>query len=173
MTILTQLALQFSLISLQAFGGANATLPEIQRLVVEQNHWMTAATFAHLVAIAQATPGPNAMIVTLIGWHLAGLAGALVTTLAMYGPCGILVLSFMHYWPRFVSNRWRYSIQSGVAPLAVGLVLASGCIIAKSTDESPTAWLLTIATVPLVLKSRLHPLWLLAAGAALGLCGVV
>lgn len=173
MTSLTQLALQFGLISLQAFGGANAALPEIQRLVVEKSHWMSAATFAHLVAIAQATPGPNAIIVTLIGWHLAGLAGALVATLAMYGPSGILVLIFMHYWPRIVASRWRYIIQSGIAPLSVGLVLASGCIIAVSADESPVAWLLTAATVPIVLKSRIHPLWLLAAGALLGLSGVV
>ena len=173
MTILTKIALQFGLLSLLAFGGANAMLPEIQRVVVINKHWMSAGTFAHLFAISQATPGPNVIVVTLIGWQVAGLAGALVATMAMCGPAGVLVLIFMHYWNRISTSRWCFIIQSGIAPLAIGLVLASGCIIAVAADETPGAWLLTAATVLIVLKSRLHPLWLLGAGALLGLSGVI
>ena len=73
--IVLQLFLDFALLSFVAFGGATALLPEMHRVVVEQHHWLNDATFTHLYAIAQAAPGPNVLVVTLIGWEVAGLAG--------------------------------------------------------------------------------------------------
>ena len=66
--ILQALAVQFSLLSLLAFGGANAVIPEIHRQSVAVHHWMTDKDFAALFAIAQSAPGPNFLISTLIGW---------------------------------------------------------------------------------------------------------
>lgn len=86
MSIIVELVLQFSILSLLAFGGINALLPEIQRITVRTHHWMNDATFVHLFAIAQAAPGPNFLIVTLIGWHVAGLAGAFAATFAACVP---------------------------------------------------------------------------------------
>ena len=83
-TLLT-LAGYFALLSLFAIGGANAALPEMHRLAVEVMHWMSDRQFADMFAIAQVTPGPNVIVVTLIGYHVAGLAGALVAT-ASAGP---------------------------------------------------------------------------------------
>ena len=89
--IVVELFLEFALLSFVAFGGATALLPELYRVVVEQHHWMDATTFAHMYAIAQAAPGPNVLVVTLIGWQVAGLAGALVATLAMCLPMSVVV----------------------------------------------------------------------------------
>jgi chromate transporter len=172
-TLIATILLQFSLLSLLAFGGANAVLPEIQRIVVETNHWVSSTEFTRLFAIAQATPGPNVIIVTLIGWHMAGIAGALAATLAICGPAGCLIFVFMHFWEKFRGSRWREIIQLGVAPLAVGLVLASGFVIAGSADETVWAYLLTAVTVLLTTLYKFNPIWMIAAGALIGLTGIV
>ena len=62
------------------FGGTNAVVLEMHRQAVDVLHWMDAPTFANLFALAQLAPGPNVMIVSLIGWQVAGLAGLLVAT---------------------------------------------------------------------------------------------
>jgi chromate transporter len=173
MNVVTEIILQFGMLSLVAFGGAGAVLPELHRLAVETHHWMNDATFAQLVAISQATPGPNAIIVTLIGWHVAGLTGALAATTAMCGPSSLLIFFFMRFWEKIRATRWRLIIQTGISPLAIGLVLASGCIVTRGADDGWGAYCLTAATVLIVLKSRLNPLWLIGSGALLGLAGVI
>jgi chromate transporter len=75
--ILFTLAVQFAIMSLLALGGANAVVPEIHRQAVEFRGWMTERQFADMFAISQAAPGPNVMIVTLVGFHVAGLPGAI------------------------------------------------------------------------------------------------
>ncbi len=172
MTILIAIILQFGLLSLLAFGGANAILPEIHRIAVETNHWMSSVEFARMFAISQATPGPNAIIVTLIGWQMAGFAGAVAATLAICGPSGVLIYIFMHYWKKVSGSPWRNVIQIGVAPLAVGLVLASGIIITRAADETMWAYLLTGLTLLINMVFKFNPIWLIAAGALLGLSGI-
>ena len=97
---LTALALIFAQLSLIAFGGGNTTLPEMHRQVVDVHHWMTGADFAALYALAQAAPGPNMMVAPLIGWQVAGLAGLLVTTVALFGPSSIVTVIALRLWRR-------------------------------------------------------------------------
>jgi len=173
MSVITEITIRFATLSLLAFGGASTVLPELHRLAVETHHWMSDATFAHLVAISQATPGPNSIIFTLVGWQVAGLAGALAATLAMCAPSSLLIFIFMRFWDRIQGTRWRSIIQTGISPLAIGLVLASGCIITRGADKSWGAGALTAATVLTVLNCRLNPLWLIGIGALLGLAGLI
>jgi chromate transport protein ChrA len=101
MSTLLELFTEFALLSFVAFGGATALLPELYRVVVENHRWMDATTFAHLYAIAQAAPGPNVLVVTLIGWQVAGLAGALTATVAMCLPMSVVVYLLFGHWDRF------------------------------------------------------------------------
>jgi chromate transporter len=171
--LLADLFAQFALLSLVAFGGVTALLPELHRLVVEQRQWMDDATFAQLYAIAQAAPGPNLLVVTLIGWKVAGLAGAVVATLAICLPMSVVIYFLFRNWERFREAPWRMAVQTGVAPLAVGLVFASGWFIGGATGGSVGALLLMAGTVILMLLTRLHPLWLIGAGALAGAAGWV
>jgi chromate transporter len=92
--ILIQIARVFAVLSLISIGGANAVLPEIRRQVVDVQGWMNDATFANLFAISNAAPGPNIILVSLIGWQLAGLTGLLVATLAIMIPsCSLAFLA--------------------------------------------------------------------------------
>jgi chromate transporter len=171
--VLAELALQFLVLSLLSIGGANALIPEMHLRAVEVLHWMTDAQFAQLFALSQAAPGPNVLIVALIGWQVAGVAGAFVAMVAMCGPSSVLAYGVARVWDRFREAPLRIAIQRALAPVTVGLVLASGYVLTRMIDDAWPAYLLTGATLALALATRLHPLWMLAAGAALGAMGVV
>lgn len=167
------LFLEFALLSFIAFGGATALLPEMHRVVVEQHHWLSNETFTHLYAIAQAAPGPNVLVVTLIGWEIAGLAGAFSATLAMCLPMSVLIYLLIDRWEGFAGRRWQRAISLGVAPLAVGLVFSGATLIAQAAELGWAACLLVLLTILANLKTKLHPLWFIAVGALLGLLGLV
>jgi len=168
---LIALGLIFSELSLLAFGGGNTILPEMQRQVVEIHQWMTAEEFSALFALGQAAPGPNLMVVTLVGWHVAGWMGMLVTSIAKFGPSSILTILALHAWERFKDKSWRASIQSGLVPVTAGIVAASALLIAQASDTNWLLTLITICTALIAWKTRLHPLWLLFAGSMIGLFG--
>jgi len=172
-SVLAQLALDFAALSLVAVGGAVAVLPEMHRNVVEIHGWMSATQFADLFALAQASPGPNVLVVSLIGWKVAGIAGAVVATLAICVPSCILTYAVSGAWQRFREAPWRAAIQGGLVPVTVGLMLASGYLITRSADHSITAFAITIITAMGVMMTRIHPLWLIAAAGLAGLAGFV
>ncbi len=173
MSTLAQLFADFALLSFVAFGGATALLPELYRVVVDQRQWMDATTFAHLYAIAQAAPGPNVLVVTLIGWQVAGLAGALTATLAMCLPMSVVVYLLIGRWERFQGARWQRAVQMGVAPLAVGLIFAGATLVGQSAGLGWAGWAFVLAVAVVCVRTKFHPLWCIAAGAALGLAGLV
>ncbi|MCB1921506.1 MAG: chromate transporter [Candidatus Competibacteraceae bacterium] len=170
--IFITLFLEFAGLSFMAFGGATALLPELHRVTVDHHHWLDDATFTHLYAIAQAAPGPNVLVATLIGWEVAGLGGALAATLGLCLPMSVLIYGLVNHWERYSGQRWQQAIRLGVAPLAVGLVLSGATLIAQAADFHGGAWAIVLVTVVLNLRyPALHPLWLMAAGAVVGLSG--
>jgi len=171
-TLLT-LAGYFALMSLFAIGGANAAVPEMHRLAVEVMHWMTDRQFANMIAIAQVTPGPNVIIVTLIGYHVAGVPGALVTTLAMCGPTAMFAFFFGRIWDRFKHAPWREVIQAGLVPVSIGLIAASALVVARAAASTWVAVAVTVLTAAVTYQFRFNPLWIFAAAALLGLAGAL
>lgn len=169
--VLVQLAWRFFLLGFVAIGGANAAVPEMHRYVVEIEHWMTDGEFAALFAIANAAPGPNVLIVTLVGWHVAGVAGALVTTLAMLGPTSVLVYGVFHIWNRMQNAPWRPAVQNGLSAVTVGLVAATAHILTLATATNIRLAAVTAATAAASYLTKANPLWCFAAAAALGAAG--
>ncbi|WP_160000700.1 chromate transporter [Roseomonas sp. 18066] len=172
MNTLVALAVIFTQLSLLAFGGGNTILPEMQRQVVQVHGWMSAQDFSALFALAQAAPGPNMMVVPLVGWHVAGWPGLLVSSLAKFGPSSLLTGVVLGLWRRFKDRPWRRVVQSGLVPMTVGLVAASAILITLATDHSWGLFLITGVVALASLRTRLHPLWLLAGGALAGLAGL-
>jgi chromate transporter len=170
---LVRLSLLFLQMSLLAFGGANTILPELERQVVEQYHMMDAHTFAALFALAQAAPGPNMMVVSLIGWHVAGLSGAVLTTVCVLGPSSVLTFLAASAWYRFRDAPWRRAVQKGLLPVTAGLLLSSAALLIKATTLNCSLGLLTVAVTVLLLTTKVHPMLVLAGTAALGAMGVV
>jgi len=163
----------FGLMSLFAVGGANSAIPEMHRVAVDVQHWMNDKQFADVFAISQLAPGPNVLIVTLIGYSVAGVAGAVVATLSMCGPTAILAYYVSRLLQRSSHSRWPAIIQAALVPLSIGLMGASGLILALTSDRTWIAGLITATAAVLAFATRLNPVWLLMAGGALGFAGVI
>jgi chromate transporter len=170
---LSALVAQFAILSLLAFGGANAVVPEMHRQAVEAHHWVSDKDFATLFAIAQAAPGPNFMISTLVGWKAAGLAGALAATIAMAAPSCLLAYFISRVWERYRRARWRIALAAGLAPVTVGMIGASGWLLSRAADVNGRLAVVTVATAAVAYFTRFNPLWCLGAAAGLGFAGLV
>ncbi|HEX6136556.1 MAG TPA: chromate transporter [Casimicrobiaceae bacterium] len=171
-SVLAEIATRFAALSLVAIGGINAILPEIHRVVVDVEGWMTSAEFAELFALAQLAPGPNAMVVALLGWKVAGIAGALVATLATCGPSSLACYVAWQWSDRLRQSRMRAIVQRALAPLAIGLILASGYTLALGADRSPGAFALTLLATAGLAWTRVNPVWVLLAAAVAGIAGL-
>jgi chromate transporter len=173
LTTLLDLAAHNAEWSLLAVGGMNATLADIQRYAVDTRHWVTDQQFVTFFSITQAAPGPNGMAVALIGFQAAGLAGALVTTVAKIVP-GAFVAFFVSGWVEQRSHsRIVAAVRRGLAPVTVGLLTSAAWVFARETDLNSMRVLLTVLTIIVVLRSKLNPIWLVAFGAVLGVAGIV
>jgi chromate transporter len=162
--LLIQIARVFALLSLVSIGGANAVLPEIRRQIVDVQGWMNDAAFANLFAISNAAPGPNIILVSLIGWQLAGLAGLLVATLAIMIPSCSLAFLAGRAISRWSDKRWIGLLREGLVPVALGLILASGIAMMRTADHDALTIGISLATAGFVLFSSRNPLWAIAAG---------
>ena len=166
--ILLQLGLYFALLSLLTFGGLSSVIPEMQRYVVDVKGWLTPTDFLHLFAVAQAAPGPNVLIVSLIGYRVAGVAGSLVALLGLCLPAAALTWVVSALWERGRDSRWGNVIRRALAPVVVGLIFAAGYVIATPHAPDWRLWLIALLTAAGTLAVRVNPLWLLAGGAVLG-----
>jgi chromate transporter len=173
MSPLVTLAVRFMALSLVAVGGVQSILPEVHRVAVEVHGWVTDVEFTQMFVIARAAPGPNMLLVTLIGWHVAGLAGAVVATAAVCAPSCVLTYFVARVWQRFRGAPWRQAVEAGLAPITVGLVLATGWLVARGAPGGGLAYTITAVTAVLVLFTRINPVWLFVAAGALGLLGLV
>ncbi len=173
MSSLVALAMVYGQLSLLAFGGANSVIPEMQRQVVDVHHWMSAHEFAALYALAQAAPGPNMMVVSLVGWRVAGFPGALVATAAIALPSSALTLMVSGVWYRFREAPWRRALQAGLQPVTAGLILASAVLMIETTAVDWTTALVVAVTACLFMFTKIHPMLILAGAAAAGAAGLV
>ena len=170
---LTGLFLYFLMLSFLAIGGAPSVLPEMHRYVVEIHGWMTSTQFAELYTLAQVAPGPNVMYIPLVGWQVGGLAGAIATTVPMMVPSVTLTLLVAHLYARHPKAALGFAIRRGLTPITIGLIFASGWILMIAVNDDWRGYVLTAATVVLVLRTSLNPLWLLGGGAVAGILGLV
>jgi len=170
--VLGTLIRHFVLLSLVAIGGANAVVPEMHRIAVEIEHWMTDQQFAELFALANAAPGPNVLMVCLIGFQAAGVAGAAIATVAMCGPSCLLTYFVVRRWERSRNERVKKIVQRGLAPITIGLVAASAYLLTRAAVHGWLGAALTAATFALMAATRYNPLWLFGLATVLGLAGI-
>jgi chromate transporter len=156
----------FAPLSLLAIGGGQSILGDLQRQTVTVHHWLGQGQFLDDFAIARAAPGPNTLIVTLIGWQVAGAAGAAVASLAIFLPSAILFYGLAHIWRSAAFARWRGPLTRGLAPISVGLVLASTWSVLLHSGGGSRGWIVAGASCLALLATRVHPFILLFGGAA-------
>jgi len=174
----------YMLLSLLSIGGAISTTSEMHRFLVEEHHWLTQSQFNDSIAIAQAAPGPNVLFVALMGWNVGLNAGSYT---AAFAGVGVTMLGIMipSTTLTYLAARWGHrnrellgvrAFKQGMAPVVVGLMVSVGIILGSANGSWTTdwpLWLLSVAAGVVIWRTRLHLLWLLGAGAALGWYGLV
>jgi chromate transporter len=167
-------AAQIALLSLISFGGIPSVLPDIHSLVVVTKGWATDREFADFYAIAQAMPGlPMILMMSLIGWKVGGLAGALASAVATCGPSSAVAFVAFRLGDRFRDAPWQRIVRRGLVPVTVGIVIASGYVLARAADNGWQATAITGAAAGLILGTRISPLWILIAAGAIGGLGLI
>ena len=166
--MILQLALYFALLSLISVGGIPSVMPEMQRLVVDVQGWMSAPEYTQLFAVAQAAPGPNVLVTALIGWKVAGVVGGAVAFGAFCGPAAALAYSIGGYWDRMRDAPWRKTFQRALVPITVGFIVSGGYVLATPHGVDWRAALIAGAAAAVLYLSKLNPLWILAGGGLLG-----
>ena len=163
----------FLMLSLLAVGGAITTVPDMQRFVVREQHWLSDAQFTASVALAQAAPGPNVLFVAVIGFNIGGLAGVVATMAGTLLPSTTLAMAATRYSRRNAQSRAVRAFTTGMAPLTIGLLIATAWILLGPTRTQWTSALLMLATLAFMLRTKFSPLWPIAAGALAGVMGCV
>jgi len=169
----------YLLLSLMSIGGAISTTSEMQRYLVEQHHWLTQQQFNDAIALAQAAPGPNVLFVALMGWQVgmnagstgAALMGVAVTMIGILLPSTLLTYMAAQWGHRNRDLRAVRSFKQGMAPLVIALLLSTSWILGSASQRAATdwpLWLLSIASAIVIWRTKIHLLWVLAAGALLG-----
>ncbi|MGQ9708357.1 MAG: chromate efflux transporter [bacterium] len=164
-----ELTLVFFKMGTVIFGGGFAAIPFLQHEVVEIRHWLTAKEFIDAVALGQMTPGPVAIMATFIGYRVLGLAGAVIATLGTFLPSTLMLLGLIHGYQRVKTSPLIQAFLFGVLPAVCGMLLVSTLFIARNAISGPLTALVTVVALLLLLRLRIEPVWLILAGAALGL----
>jgi chromate transporter len=168
------LTAHLALVSSISFGGFPTVLPDVHNFVVATHGCLTDQEFANFYAIAQSIPGPNMILMmSFVGWKVWGFPGAVASAFATFGPPCAMYFAGYRLWDRFRNAPWQRIVSLGLVPVTIGIVIASGIVIARAADTGWRTAVLTLVAVAITLATRLNPMWMILAGAALGGLGLL
>jgi len=156
----------FAPLSFLTVGGGQSVVADIHRQSVGVHGWMSDAQFLDLFALSRITPGPGSLLVTLVGWQVAGVWGALVASAAIFLPSSVLVYGLARVWSRYRGRPIIRAVESGLAPVAAGMILAASCTVLRAAEGGIWAWSVAAASTLVLMRTRVNPLLMLALGGA-------
>jgi chromate transporter len=165
--ILLKIFTFFVPLSFLTVGGGQSIIAEMHRQVVGNYGWMTDAEFLNIFALSRMTPGPGTLIVTLVGWKVAGWPGAMVASVAIFLPSSLLVYGLARLWGRYRGAKWQEAIELGLAPVAAGMVLSASFTLLRAAEGGILAWIVAGTTTGILTFTKVSPLLLIAGGAAI------
>jgi chromate transporter len=169
---LLQLGGLMALLSLVGFGGGNSILAPMHTAVVSDHRWLTDEQFLTVYTLGRMAPGPGSLYVSLIGYQVAGAAGALVAQLGLYLPPAVLLYACARASDHFAEHPWKRAFERGLAPVVVGLVLASAVQVGGIALQGPLAFVLAAASTLLLFRTTISaPLVILSGGLIAALIG--
>lgn len=155
----------FAPLSLVTIGGGQAIVSDVHRQIVAEQHWLSEQQFVEDFALSRLAPGPASLLVTLIGWQVAGWAGALIASVAIFLPSSVLVYGLARIWARYRGAAWQRAIELGLAPIAAGLMLAASLTLLEAARGGWKAWAVALVSTILFSVTRVSPFLVLGAGA--------
>lgn len=166
---LWNLTLVFSILSIFSFGGGNATVPQMYTDSVVVHHWISSADFTRFYALGKLAPGPTLTMGTLIGFAVAGIAGAAVTTAALLVPAGAITYVLGRLWRRWQDHPWRERFARALGPVVLGLIWAGGVAIAKGGVDTPVTMAIAAAAFFVMLATKVNQAVLMLIAGAVGM----
>ncbi len=163
--LLLSLFVLFAPLSLVSVGGGQTVVADIHRQVVSNHHWMTESQFVDAFAISRMAPGPGSLLVTLIGWDVAGAWGAIVSSIAIFAPSALVVYGIARLWARYRGARWQLALEAGLRPVAAGMILASGLVLIEALEGGWLARGIALSSTALLMVTKVNPILLMALGA--------
>ncbi len=158
----------FSYLSILTVGGGMAAFPEMQVQTVEVHKWLAAHQLIHLYSVGQMAPGPNMMMIVPIGQWTSGLLGAVAVLIAFFGPTAVLAFAVARAWKKLEKWPWRTSIQQGLAPVSIGLLLAGCFTMAKGAIFGVETAAIAGGVLLILLQYKVNPALLVLGGAVVG-----
>ncbi len=151
-------------LSFVTIGGGASIIADLERQSVTVHHWLTTSQFLDLFAISRAAPGPGSLLVSLIGFRVDGVVGAIVASLAIFVPTSLILYVLAHVWRYYRDASWQHAVERGLAPVAAGLILAGVYSILRIAEGGIMAWIVAIAAFVALRWLRANPFALLALG---------
>ena len=159
----------FAYLSLLTVGGGMAAFPEMKILTVEAHKWLTFPQLIHIYSVGQMYLGPNMMMIVVIGQWAGGILGALAVLIAFFGPTALLAFIVARLRKKLEKWPWWSSIQQGLAPVSIGLLLAGCFTMAKGAISGVETTAIAVAVLLILLQYKVNPALLVLGGAVLGL----
>jgi len=166
---LIQLAAIFMKIGAVTFGGGIVMIALVQEQVVTQMQWLTEREFLDGLALGQLTPGPTLMIAAYVGYKVASIAGAVVSTLSMFLPEFVLMLALLPVLERFQHLQWIKPAMSGVSAAVIGCLVVTLFRLAPHAAPDLPSKCVLLAAVVVLCRWRLPPLPMILVAAMLGI----
>ena len=167
MSLLIHLSLSFALLSILAVGGGTAVLPEMQSLLSHQ-FGIDHTQFIHIYSIGQLAPGPNMLMVLVIGYQLAGLLGASIVLLSFFLPSSVMCFYMGRLWNRFGESPWRRAIQNALEPISIGLMASGVYAVGKASIVGGITAALALVSFYLILRTKINPVWVILGSGGFG-----
>ena len=166
--LLLQILGVFSLLSILAVGGGTAVLPEMKALTVNQFHWLTPEQFGQIYSLGQLAPGPNMLMVSVIGYRVAGYPGAAAALVGFFLPAGLLSFGVARVWDRYSDSPLKLACERGLAPVTIGLMLAGTLILARTVIHSADDVAIAAVVTAILLAVKINPVLLILGGGLAG-----
>jgi len=158
----------FSSISISLFGGGYVFLPVMQEIIVEHHNWVLPQEFADGIALGQITPGPIMITATFVGYKVLGFWGALIATIGMFLPPGLLTIYCARFFDAIRLSSVIQAAFKGVRPVVIGMILSAAFIIGKDLDLSWQSFTIGIAVLGLSVFTKVHLIYLIFASGIIG-----
>ncbi len=165
--VLWDLAVALTPLSFGTIGGGASAVADIHRQIVEVHQWLSETDFINAFAVSRLAPGPGSLFVTLLGWKIAGLSGAVVATLAIFLPSSVVILGVAALWSRYSGAMFLTALEVGLRPVAAGLILAAVFVLLQALNGGWTARGLAFIAAAILMRSRVNPIVLIGSGAGL------
>ncbi|MEK7786563.1 MAG: chromate transporter, partial [Chloroflexota bacterium] len=166
--ILTKLFAVFAGMSVMLFGGGYVFIPLIQEIVVNHQQWVTTQEFIDGIALGQITPGPILVSAAFIGLKVAGLAGAVVATVAIFAPPALLMVVASGAYERLQRSSAIQACLRGVRPAVIGMIFAAAVVVGRSAV--PVWYSIAIFAIALfaLIRIRVEAVWVIPVAGAAG-----